>query len=133
LKVRLSGVYSLPVSTSPTSLTFKIKLGSLTLIDIVTTASSDSTGVTNNKWILDCDITTQTAGASAAFEASARLTIDLGALDTSANTTFMDINTSTIGTLDTTANQTLQNTVSFSTSTTSNTCTQRQMVLNTIN
>lgn len=133
LRIRASGVYSLPVSTSPTSLTFKVKLGALTLIDIVTTAASDSTGVTNNKWILQCDATTQTAGASAAFEASAQLTADLGALDTSANTVFMDINTSTIGTLDSTMDQTLQITVAFSTATTSNTCTQRQMILNTIN
>jgi hypothetical protein len=133
LRVRLSGVYSLPLSNSPTDLTFKIKLGSLTLIDIVTTAASASAGITNNKWILECDITTQTAGSSAVFEASAGLTVDLGALDSSANTVFMDINATTIGTLDSTADQTLQNTLAFSTSTTSNVGVQRQMVLNTIN
>ena len=82
---------------------------------------------------MECDITTQTAGSSAAFEASASLTIDLGALDSSANTVFMDINVTTIGTLDSTADQTLQNTVAFSTATTSNVCVQRQMILNTEN
>ena len=130
LRVHCKGVYSTPISSTAT-LEFKVQLGSLTLVDIVTSANAGS--VSNNSFLLDVDITTQTAGSSAEFESSGALSIDLGALMSSAAAIFLDTNSAVSSTLDTTADQTLQITVAFSAGSASNSCTQRQLVLNTVN
>jgi hypothetical protein len=133
LHIHCSGVYSLPISSGGTFMTVKIQLGSLTLVDIVTSAADIGGGVTNNKWILDGDITTKTTGASASFEASGQILIDLGALNSAADTIFPDGNQSSVSPVDLTQNQTLQITIAFSNASTSCAATQRQMIVNTIN
>ena len=126
----IKGVYSTPALSTAT-LEIKVQLGSLTLLDITTDANAGS--VTNNGFSFEFDIATQTAGSSAKFETSGRLFIDLGALTTTAATAYVDSNHAVSSTLDITANQTLQVTVAFSAGSTSNSCTQRQLILNTIN
>ena len=126
----IKGVYSTPMSSTAT-LEIKVQLGSLTLLDITTDANAGS--VTNNGFRFDFDITTQTAGSSAKFETSGELSIDLGAATTTAANVYVDSNHAVSSTLDVTANQTLQITVAFSAGSTSNSCTQRQLILNTIN
>ena len=130
LQIHCKGVYTTPGASTAT-VEIKVKLGSLTLIDIITSANAGS--ITNNSFILDAEISVQTAGASAALECSGDLKIDLGALTSSVASLFLDTNASTVSTLDTTADQTLQVTVAFSAGSTSNSCTQRQLVLNTVN
>jgi hypothetical protein len=121
---------SAEVSGSTATITVKVELGSLTLIDIVTSANPGS--VSNNPFILEGQISTQTAGTSAYLEASGKLVIDLGSATSSAASVFTDTNTSTIGTIDLTQNETLQITIAFSAASSSNSATQRQLVLNTV-
>lgn len=129
LKLHAAGIYTLPAGSS--TVEFKVKIGSLGLVDILTTAPGGA--VTDNKWLLDVVISTVAPGSSATFEASGALTIDLGSLTTSASSVFTDTNDSTIGTLDSTMGQTIEVTVAFATNSASNVCTQRQMILTTIN
>jgi hypothetical protein len=131
IRVHIAGVYSTPAA-STTTVTVAITLGALTLISM-TTAALGAIQVTNNKFLLDGYVTTQTAGASAAFEASGDLIIDLGAASTAADSVYGDTNTATIGTLDTTIVQTLQVTIAFSSASASNSATQRQMITESIN
>lgn len=130
LKIYCSGLYSTPVASN-TTLEFKVTIGGLTLTDIVSDPNPGS--VTNNGWIFEANISTQTKGTLAAFETSGKLTIDLGAAITSAGSTYIDTNTGTIASLDTTVNQTLQVTVAFANASGSNSATQRQMILQTVN
>jgi len=130
LRVYCSGVYSTPAASTAT-LEFKVKFGSLTLVDITTSANPGT--VTNNKWWFESTIITQTAGASAVFESSGRVSIDLGAFTTSSDTIFLDANNAVSSSLDSTAAQTLQITVAFSAANASNSNTQRQMVIDSVN
>lgn len=126
----IKSVYSTPAASTAT-LEIKVKLGTLTLLDITTTANAGS--ITNNGFRFDFDITTQTAGSSAKFETSGTLIIDLGATTGAAASVFTDANSGVSSTLDSTVDQTLQITVAFSSASGSNSCTQRQLILNTIN
>ena len=129
-RIHCAGVYSTPAASTAT-LTFAVTLGTLTLLTWTTAANAGS--ITNNKFLIDGYVTTQTAGAAASFEASGTSIIDLGALSTAADTVYSDTNSATIGTLDTTVAETLQVTIAFSVASASNSCTQRQMIIETIN
>jgi hypothetical protein len=130
LRVLVKGVYSTPSGSSAT-ITVKVLLGSLTLLSMVTGANAGS--VSNNSFIMEGQITTQTAGASAKFESSGTLTINLGAGTSSVATVYTDMNDAVSGALDSTANQTLQITIAFSVGSGSNSATQRQLILGTVN
>jgi hypothetical protein len=130
LRVKAKGVYSTPAGSTAT-ITVKIMLGSVTLLTFVTAVNAGS--VTNNTFIVEADITVQTAGSSAKFESSGTLTIDLGATTTAAATVYADTNSAVSSTLDVTQNQPLQTTIAFSSGSASNSATQRQLLLGTVN
>src|SRR6266550_2766071 len=127
LRIWLAGVYNTPAASTST-ITVKVKLGSLTLLSMVTAALA-SLQSTNGQFNISGYLTVQTAGATAAFEPHGNLIIDLGAGNTVADSTYADVNIATRGTLDITTAQTLQVTIAFSNASASNTATQRQMVL----
>jgi len=129
-RIFIAGVYSTPIASTAT-ITIKVKLGALTLFSA--TSSANPGTVTNNSWNANIYITTQTAGAAAAFECHGNMVIDLGATPGVADATFSDTNTATVGTLDSTAAQTLQTTVAFSAGSTSNSSTQRQQLIEAVN
>jgi len=139
LLIQLAGVYSTPAGSTAV-LTHKLKLctvsgcGSGTVITLVTwtTSALGAIQVTNNPYNATLNATTQTAGASAAFEAHGNLTIDLAALAAAAESIFADNNTATVGTIDSTAQLFLQHTVAFSAGSASNTDTDRQMIADTV-
>jgi hypothetical protein len=131
LRVWLSGVYSTPAA-STTAVVVKVKLGSLTLATWTSTALA-GIQATNDQFNISAVFTVQTAGATAALEGHGNLIIDLGVGNTVADSTFADVNTATVSSVDLTAAQTLQVTIAFTVASGSNTATQRQMVIETIN
>jgi len=139
LLIQLAGVYSTPAGSTAV-LTHKLKLctvsgcGSGTVITLATWATTalGAIQVTNDPYNATLNATTQTAGASAAFEAHGNLTIDLSVLTTAAESVFADNNTATVGTIDSTATLFLQHTVAFSAGSASNTDTDRQMIADTV-
>ena len=139
LLVQLAGVYSTPAA-STTAVNLKLKLctvsgcGSGTVLTLANISSAALAGIqaTNDPFNLTFNITTQTAGATASFEAHGNLTIDISALTTAAEGVFADGNTATIGTIDTTAQLFLQTTVAFTAASASNVATQRQMIADTV-
>lgn len=139
LLVQLAGVYSTPAA-STSVITDKLKLctvsgcGSGTVITLATWTTTALGGIqaTNDPFNCVLNATTQTAGASAAFEAHGNLTIDLAALSTAAESVFADGNTATVGTIDATAQLFLQHTKAFSNASASNSFTDRQMIADTV-
>jgi hypothetical protein len=140
LKVFMAGVYSNVVTSAPT-VTLGVKLctvsgcGSGTVISpcsIVSTATS-ATAVTNLAANLTCNIMTQTAGASSAYEAHGNMAIDLGATNLVADSVFADTNTATVGTIDSTGQLFLQLFVTFSAASTSNSFSERELVVELVN
>jgi len=139
LLIQLAGVYSTPAA-STTALTHKLKLctvsgcGSGTVVTLASWTSSALGGVqaTNNPYNVTLNSSTQTAGASAAFEAHGNLTIDVAALASAAEAVFADNNTATVGTIDSTAQLFLQHTIAFSAASGSNSATDRQMIADTV-
>lgn len=130
LRVWGAGVYTTPAASVAT-ITIKIKLGAVTLISITSSANPGS--VTNNNWNFNAYVTTQTAGATAVFEVHGNMVIDLGASPGLADSIFSDTNTAVSSSLDSTAAQTLQVTVAFSAASGSNSCTQRQIIVESVN
>jgi len=139
LLIQLAGVYSTPAGSTAV-LTHKLKFctvsgcGSGTVITLATwvTTALGAIQVTNDPYNVTLNASTQTAGASAAFEAHGNLTIDLSVLATAAESVFADNNTATVGTIDSTAQLFLQHTVAFSAGSASNTDTDRQMIADTV-
>ena len=126
-----AGVYSTPVAQTPT-LTFKVKLctvsgcGSgtaVTLVSIVSTATLAS--VTNNNWDLSFMGYTATTGATGNLEIHGPVSVDLGALTTTADSIFVDTNTAVSSNIDLTAALFVDFTVTTSTGSASNAITQR--------
>lgn len=126
-----SGVYTLPAAQTP-QITFKIKLctvsgcGSgtvVTLVSIQTTAATAS--VTNNNWGLRAISLTHTTGATGNLEIHGPVTVDLGALTTTADSVFQDTNTAVSSNIDLTAALFVDFTVAFSSASASNVATQR--------
>jgi len=140
LRVKVKGVYSTPAA-STSQITLKIKLctvsgcGSGTVISPINIQSTalGTVQITNDNFSLRSEITTQTAGASSAYEASGEFLIDLSTLATAADSDFGDTNTATVGTIDSTAQLFLQTTIAFSSASASNVATQRQLIAETIN
>ncbi len=139
-KVFLGGVYSNVVTAQPT-VTLKIKLctvsgcGSGTVITPISIASTvtSATAVTNLAANLTGYVSTQTAGASSAYEAHGNMAIDLGTTNLVADSIFADVNTATVGTIDSTGALFLQAAVAFSGASTSNSFTARQLIVEVLN
>jgi hypothetical protein len=135
LKVWLSGVYSTPAA-STAAITIKLKLctvsgcGSgtvITPINIVTPALG-VIQATNDPYNLTAYLSTQTSGASSAYEAQGTLNIDLAASVTTAASVFPGTNTATVGTINATGALFLQATIAFSAASASNASTSRQLI-----
>jgi len=132
LRIWLSGIYSTPAA-STTAVVITVKLGALTVATWTSTALA-GIQATNDQWNVTGWITTQTAGATASFEAHGNMDIDLGVGNTVADSNFADVNTATVGTLDTTAAQTLQVTSTTTVGQAAGfSASQRQMALETVN
>ena len=140
LKIFAAGVYS-TAATSTAQITLKAKLctvsgcGSGTVISLLNIQSTalGSVTVTNNAWNITGEATVQTAGASAAFESHGFISIDLGSLTTAADSIFDDTNTATAGTISSTGGLFLQITGAYSAGSTSNSMTERQLVVELTN
>lgn len=141
LRVSLSGVYSNVVTAVPTvTLGFKLCSVSgacssgtvITPLSIVSTATS-ATSVSNLAASISGYITTQTAGASSAYESHGELAIDLGTTGLVADSIFRDTNTAAVGTIDNTAATFLTAFVTFSGASTSNSFTARQLIVEALN
>ncbi len=139
IRIWTAGVYS-TAATSTAQITLKAKLctvsgcgsGTVIALDSIQTVALGSVTIANNAWNLAGYSSTQTAGATAAFETHGRLSIDLGALTTAADSTFNDINTATIGTIDSTASLFLQISGAYSAASTSNSMTGRQLIVEVV-
>lgn len=140
LKVYVAGNFS-TATASTASLTFKVKFctvsgcGSGTVISPITTTTGATTALTASSLFFSQTslITTQTAGASSAYEAHGSLLIDLSATAATPDSSYGDTNTTTVGTIDSTGAIYLQVTVAASAGSTSNSFTERQLVVELIN
>lgn len=144
LRIFVSGVYS-TAAASTAQMTLEVKICSISgcasgnvadVIDITSTALGSVT-VANNAWNGTFYVTTQTASTAGAWEAHGVFGIDEGALTSAADSFFNDTNTATVtGTpsaIDTTAQNFLQVTFAFSAASASNSVTQRQLVIDSVN
>jgi hypothetical protein len=131
LRIWLAGVYSTPAA-STTAVVIKVKIGALTMATWTSTALA-GIQATNDQFNVSASFTTQTAGATAAFENHGNMIIDLGVGNAVADSVFADVNTATVSSLDTTASQTLQVTIAFTVASASNSATQRQLIVETMN
>lgn len=137
--IQLAGVYSTPAA-STTAVNLKAKLctvsgcGSGTVITLASITSAALGGIqaTNDPFNMMLNASTQTAGASSAYEAHGNLTIDVSVLTSAAEAVYADGNTATIGTIDSTAQLFLQITGSFSVASGSNSMTQRQLIVDSV-
>jgi len=140
MHVHAAGIFT-TAAASTAQITAKAKLCTvsgcatgtvLTLMNIQTVAIGTLT-ITNNNWNLDFYATTQTAGASAVFEAHGQLVIDLGSLTSTADSVYGDTNTGTLSPIDTTGGTFLQITFAYSAGSASNSVSQRQGVVEWLN
>ena len=140
LRVYVAGVYS-TAAASIAALSFKVKLctvsgcGSGTVITPLptTTGATSALSASNLAFNLGGLITTQTAGASSAYEAHGTLTIDLSSTATVPDSAYNDTNTATVGTIDSTGALFLQITAAASAASTSNSFTERQLIVELVN
>lgn len=141
MRVYTVGVYSTAAASSSAQ-TLEVKLctvsgcGSGTVIDLcdITTSTLGAITVANNTWKLECMATTQTGGASAVFERSGTLTMDLLVGNAAADSIFLDPNaTAVTSAIDSTASLFLQISGAFSAASASNTMTERQLVVEMLN
>lgn len=140
LKVYVAGVFS-TAAASVASLTFKAKLctvsgcGSGTVISPITTTTGATSALTasNLAFSQTSYISTQTAGSSSAYEAHGFMTIDLSATAATPDSTYQDTNTATVGTIDSTGALFLQITAAASAGSTSNSFTERQLIVEVVN
>ena len=131
LDIWLSGRYSTPAASS-TAIVVKTKLGSSTLAAWTSTALG-GIQATNDQFNLNAKFTVSTAGASSVFQPHGYLVIDLGAGNIVANSIFADVNTGTVNGPDLTASQTLQVTIAFTVASASNSATNNQLLVQTVN
>jgi hypothetical protein len=142
LRIHTKSVYTTPAASVAT-LTFKAKLcdvsgcGSGNVATLVTITSTANAGtITNNPVLFDVESSTQNSGFLRA-EASGDLIIDLAATTTAAATVFNDTNTATIAgspsDVNTNGATFLQITVAFSVASASNSVTERQLIVDTVN
>ncbi len=138
LRIWTAGIFTTTAANTST-ITIKAELctvsgcGSGTVLAIANLVSgANAGGQTNNGWNLDWMNTTQTTGASAAFESHGNLKIDLTGV-AAADSIYTDANTATIGTINSTVALFLQITGAFSVASGSNSFTARQLVVDSIN
>src|SRR6266478_5249505 len=144
VRIWVAGVYSTPAA-STSAIRIKVLLCSVsgcasgniaTLINIVSTAIG-TLQVTNNAFNLTAWSTTQTLGAASRSEAHGVFSIDLGATTATADSVFNDVNTATIAgspsDIDFTAQNFLQVTIAASVASGSNSFTERQLILDSVN
>jgi hypothetical protein len=126
-----SGSYTTAGGQTPT-FTLVLKIGTLSLLTLVTAATTASVTKT---WNIEGFITTVTAGAAGTYEAHGLLGIELGggAAGSVAATGINDAIVAVSSTLDLTAAQTLKLTGLFSSSNAGNNIVQRQMVVQVLN
>lgn len=133
LRVSMAGIYTTAAANTST-ISVKVKLCSVsgcgsgfvtTIASFVSTANAG--GVTNLPWNANLLSTTQTAGATAVFEAHGALTIDL--TSAVASSVFPDTSTAVSASADTTSGLNLQVTAAFSSASASNTFTERQLTV----
>jgi len=131
VKLHGSGIYSTALGQTPT-LTFVVKLctvsgcGSgtvVTLASIITTATVAS--ITNNGWSINLVAVPNVVGSSGTLLVHGPLTIDLGALTTTADSVFNDVNTAASSTINLTSALFLDFFVTTSTGSASNSITQQ--------
>jgi hypothetical protein len=140
LKVTTAGVYS-TATASVASLTFKVKLctvsgcGSGTVITPLNAATGATAALTasNLQFLEEGYISTQTAGASSAYEAQGKLTIDTSATATVSESIYPAANTATVGTIDSTGALFIQVTVAASAASTSNSFVGRHLIVELVN
>jgi hypothetical protein len=140
LRIYASGIYSTPAA-STSVVTLKAKLctvsgcGAGTVITPINIASAALGAITatNDPFNLAAYSTTQTTGAASAYEAHGNLTIDISALASAAEAVYADNNTATVGTIDSTAQLFLQITIAFSNASASNSATERQLIVDSVN
>jgi len=140
LRIYAAGLYSTPAA-STSAVTLKAKLctvsgcGAGTVITPISITSAALGGITatNDPFNLAANSTTQTTGASSAYEAHGNLTIDISALASAAEAVYADNNTATVGTIDSTAQLFLQITIAFSNASASNSATERQLIVDSVN
>lgn len=134
LDIWAAGVYS-TAAASTAVLTFKVKLctvsgcGSGTVLTLGSWATAALPTVTaaSFPWNIHLESTTQTAGASSAYEAHGSLTVDANTTIGAADSIYADENAATVGTVDNTAQLFLQVTVAASAASTSNSFVERQL------
>lgn len=140
LRIYVAGLYSTPAASTST-VTVKAKLctvsgcGAGTVITPINIVSAALGGITatNDPFNLAANSTTQTAGAASAYEAHGNLTIDISALTSAAEAVYADNNMATVGTIDSTAQVFLQITIAFSNASASNSATERQLIVDSVN
>jgi hypothetical protein len=144
LRIFVAGVYS-TAAASTAQMTLKVKIcsvsgcgsGNVASVISIQSAALGTLTITNNAWNGTFYVTTQTAGATGAWEAHGALGIDEGALATAADSFFNDSNIATVtgspSAIDTTAQNFLQVTFAFSAASASNSVTQRQLVIDSVN
>lgn len=143
LRVFVAGVYS-TAANSTAQMTLKIKIcsvsgcgsGNVASVINIQSAALATLTITNNAWNGTFYITTQTGSTAGAWEAHGAFGIDEGSATTSADSFFNDQNTATVtgspAAIDTTAQNFLQITFAFSAGSSSNSVTQRQLVLDSV-
>jgi hypothetical protein len=140
LRIHLKGIYSTPASSTAT-INLKAKFchvsgcgsGAVITPVSITSAALGSIQATNNPFLFDANITMQTSGSSAAYEASGQLAIDLASSSSAASSLFLDTNTAPVGTNDATTYFYLQLSGAFSAASASNSMTARQLIVETVN
>jgi hypothetical protein len=144
LRVFVAGVYS-TAATSTAQMTLKIKIcsvsgcgsGNVASVISIQSAALGTLTITNNAWNGTFYVTTQTASTAGAWESHGAFGIDEGALATAADSFFNDSNNATVtgspSAIDTTAQNFLQVSFAFSAGSTSNSVTERQLVVEVVN
>jgi hypothetical protein len=141
LKVHSAGVYS-TAAASTTAVSIETKLctvsgcGSGTVVDVcdITSAAIGTLTISNDTWMTDCILSTQTAGASSVYERSGMLAIDLVVSNLAADSVFLDSNATavTAPVIDNTGGLFLQIAVAFTVASASNVATGRSLVVESI-
>jgi hypothetical protein len=140
LRIWAAGVYSTEVANAST-IRLKAKLctvsgcGSGTVITpLDLTSGANAGGQTNNGWNLTPMVSTQTAGASSAYESHGNLAVDLTGV-AAADSVYTDANVATVGTIDSTVQLFLQITGTFSVAgaAAGNIFTERQLIVDSVN
>ena len=97
LKIKGYANYTTPGSSTPT-LTMTLKLGTVTLMTI-TTAATDTAGVTAGPIYFEFDLVVAAAGATATLETHGTVKVGLTATTTAAIAQYLDVNNGTTNTI----------------------------------